>query len=103
MPADSESSINAPSVVRKVHRDYRASASSSSLSPLLNANDWEDAVGSEANIMGSKDLEQVGSESKVHQEESEDMPGSGHEFAGFKLAEAEGRVGFLGLFENPLV
>lgn len=79
---------------------HRATASSSSLTPLLDANDWED-VGSEANIMGSKDLERVSS--KGIQEYSEDTPGSRYELSGLNLAEAEGRVGFWGLFENTLV
>lgn len=99
VPADPGSSINAPSVARGV-RHYGATASSSSLSPLLNANDREH-VDSEANDMGSKDLEPV--DSKAHQEDSEDAPGLGYGLSGLQLTEAEGRTGFSGLFQNTLV
>ena len=96
MPAGSKSSINAPSVARGV-RYHRVNASTSSLSPLLNANDWEHADSSEA-IMGSEDLKRVGSKTQI-QEDGEDGPG----ISGLNLAETEGRVGFRGLFENMLV
>jgi len=100
MPATSESSINAPSVVRGV-RSHRANASTSSLSPLLSTDDWEDADSSEA-IMDSEDLKRTGS--KTHQENNEDMSGpEGYDLSGLNLAETEGRVGFWGLFQNTLV
>ncbi|KAF8552187.1 D-xylose-proton symporter [Imleria badia] len=99
MPSESGSRINASSVVRQI-RSHRATASTSSLSPLLNTDDWEeDADTSEAN-MGSnlKDVHRVDSKTHMH-EYNEDAPG----LAGLNLVESEGRVGFRGLFENPLV
>ncbi|KAH0828051.1 putative transporter [Lanmaoa asiatica] len=92
MVAGFGSSINTPSAAREMHR-HLATASSSSLSPLLNTNDWEDA-GSEAN-MGFQDLDRVGSKTHV-QEYSEDM-------TGINLVGTESRVGFRGFFENTLV
>lgn len=81
---------------------YGATAGeSSSLTPLLNTNDWED-TNSEAS-MDSKDPDRVGSKTRMQEYSNEDMPGSGYHFDGLNLAETEGRVGFRGLFDNKLV
>lgn len=105
MPTGPESSINALSIARGVSY-HRASASSSSLSPLLNVNDWEDAGSVPTqNIMGSsfKDLERISSKTQAQEYSEDASPGSRYELSGFNLAEAEGRVGFWGLFDNTLV
>ncbi|KAI9571211.1 general substrate transporter [Boletus coccyginus] len=52
--------------------------------------------------MGSEDLKRT--DSKTHQENNEDVSGpEGYDLSGLNLAEAEGRVGFLGLFHNTLL
>ena len=92
MTVSDSSSKNAPLVVRGTP-SHRATASTSSLIPFLNTDDRED----EANMGYDSDLEQI--DSKHVQEHNDDAPA----LAELNLVESEGRVGFRGLFENPLV
>ena len=97
MSTVAEPSINATSVVRGVRSHHRATASTSSLSPLLNANDWEHADVPEA-IMGNSAemLKRADSKTDVQAMDASAL-------AEFNLVEEEGRVGFRGLFDNTLV
>ncbi|KAN0091350.1 Sugar transporter domain containing protein [Tylopilus felleus] len=97
MSTVAEPSINATSVVRGVRSHHRATASTSSLSPLLNANDWEHADVPKA-IMGnsSEMLKRADSKTDVQAMDASAL-------AEFNLVEEEGRVGFRGLFDNTLV
>lgn len=71
--------------------------------PLLNTNDRQDARSELEANMGSKGLDRVGSKTHIHEYITEDVRDSECLAGPNLVAEAEGRVGFQGLFENKLV
>ena len=92
MTVSDSSSKNAPLVVRGTP-SHRATASTSSLIPLLKTNNRED----EANMGHNSEPKRINS--KHAQEHNDNAP----VLAELNLVESEGRVGLRGLFENPLV